>query len=81
MLLKFSSSLFVYLEIREIAGSIRREKGYPASRADVVPGDHSQLPNGYETRAMRQPLLCRALFLLEFPLNSFRVVGYLVIFC
>ena len=71
----------MYLEIREIAVSIRWEKGSPASRADVVPGDHSQLPNGYETRAMRLPLLCRALSLLELPLNSFRVAGYLVIFC
>ena len=62
-------------------GTIRQEKGLPGFHADVSPGDHSQLPNGYETRAMRQPLLCRALFLLEFPLNSFRVVGYLVIFC
>ena len=62
-------------------GRIRQEKGLPGFHADVLPGDHSQLTNGYETWAIRQSLLCHALFLLEHPLNSFRVAGYLVIFC
>ena len=55
-------------------GTIRQEKGLPGFHADVLPGDHSQLTNGYETWAIRQSLLCHALFLLEHPLNSFRVL-------
>ncbi|NJC17529.1 MULTISPECIES: hypothetical protein [Butyricimonas] len=62
-------------------GTIRQEKGLPGFHADVSPGDHSQLPNGYETWAIRPSFPCRALSLLEHPRNSFRVAGYLVIFC
>ena len=46
-------------------GTIRQEKGLPGFHADVLPGDHSQLTNGYETWAIRQSLLCHALFLLD----------------
>ncbi|MFR7810716.1 MAG: hypothetical protein ACLU4N_16400 [Butyricimonas faecihominis] len=56
-------------------GTIRQEKGLLGFHADVLPGDHSQLPNGYETWAMRPSLPCRALSLLEHPVTLFELPG------